>query len=212
MITVKGFTFNPLQENTYLLFNDQGFCVIIDPGCYSSTERRELQDFINEYKPEHKYLLNTHCHLDHVFGNKFIHETFDTPLHIHEKEKPVLAYAPISGKSWNVPFDNYEGELVFLKEGEEIRLGTDILKVLFTPGHSPGHICFYCEAQKFVIGGDVLFRGSIGRTDLPGGDHETLLRSIRQELFSLPDDVIVYPGHGEPTTIGFEKKHNPFFR
>lgn len=212
MITVKGFTFNPVQENTYILFNEQGYCAIIDPGCYFSTEKRELQDFINQYKLEHKFLLNTHCHLDHVFGNMFIYETYGTPLHIHEREKPVLAYAPVSGKSFNLPFDNYEGEIVLLKEGQEILLGTDILKVLFVPGHSPGHICFYCKAQNFVIGGDVLFKGSIGRTDLPGGDHETLLRSIRQELFTLPDDVIVYPGHGEATTIGFEKKYNPFFQ
>ena len=211
MITVKGFTFNPVQENTYILFNEHLNCSIIDPGCYFSAERKELKDFINEYKLVLNYLLNTHCHLDHVFGNKFVFDTYGTPLHIHEKEQPVLAYAPMSGKNWNLPFDNYEDKLVFLKEGELVVLGDDELKVLFTPGHSPGHICFYCEKQQFIIGGDVLFRGSIGRTDLPGGNHETLLRSIRQELFTLPDEVIVYPGHGEPTTIGFEKKHNPFF-
>ncbi|MEO5996382.1 MAG: MBL fold metallo-hydrolase [Chitinophagaceae bacterium] len=211
MITVKGFTFNPVQENTYILFNEHLNCVIIDPGCYFSAERKELKDFINEYKLVLNYLLNTHCHLDHVFGNKFIFDTYGTHLHIHEKENPVLAYAPISAKNWNLPFDNYEDKLVFLKEGDLVLLGEDELKVLFTPGHSPGHICFYCEKQRFVIGGDVLFKRSIGRTDLPGGNHETLLRSIRQELFTLPDEVIVYPGHGEPTTIGFEKKHNPFF-
>ena len=210
MITVKGFTFNPVQENTYILFNEQNLCIVIDPGCYWSAERKELRDFINTYNLSLKYLLNTHCHLDHVFGNKFVFDTYGTYLHIHEKEKPVLDYAPVSGISWELPFDNYEEKLVFLKEGDLVVLGKDELKVLFTPGHSPGHICFYCEAQHFIIGGDVLFKGSIGRTDLPGGNHETLLNSIRQELFTLPEDVIVYPGHGEPTTIGFEKKHNPF--
>lgn len=212
MITVKGFTFNPVQENTYILFNEQLICGIIDPGCYSSAERKELLDFINEYKLSLNYLLNTHCHLDHVFGNKFVFDTFGTYLHIHEKEKPVLNYAPISGKNWNLPFDNYNDELILLKEGDIILLGEDKLTVLFTPGHSPGHVVFYCEAQKLIIGGDVLFKGSIGRTDLPGGNHETLLSSIRQQLFTLPEDVIVYPGHGAPTTIGYEKKNNPFFK
>jgi hydroxyacylglutathione hydrolase len=211
MITVKGFTFNPVQENTYILFNEGHNASIVDPGCYFSAERKELKEFVNEYKLSLNYLLNTHCHLDHVFGNKFVFDSYKTPLHIHEKEKPVLAYAPVSALNWGLPFDNYEDKLVFLNEGDVVLLGDDSLKVLFTPGHSPGHICFYCEKQRFVIGGDVLFKGSIGRTDLPGGDQEALLRSIREELFSLPDDVVVYPGHGEPTTIGFEKKHNPFF-
>ena len=212
MITVKGFTFNPVQENTYLLFNEHLICGIVDPGCYFSAEKKELRDFINEYKISLKYLLNTHCHLDHVFGNKFIFETYGAYLHIHEKEKPVLDYAPVSGMNWNLPFENYNNELLFLREGDIVLLGEDRLKVLFTPGHSPGHICFYCEAQQFIIGGDVLFKGSIGRTDLPGGDHQTLLHSIRRQLFTLPDEVVVYPGHGETTTIGFEKKSNPFFK
>jgi glyoxylase-like metal-dependent hydrolase (beta-lactamase superfamily II) len=157
-----------------------------------------------------KYLLNTHCHLDHVFGNKFIHERYDLTLYIHEKEKIVLDLAAASGLKWNMPFENYRGELNYLEEGSMIRLDEDELKVLFTPGHSPGSICFYCQAQGFVIGGDVLFRLSIGRTDLPGGDFDTLASSIREKLFVLPDQTVIYPGHGEPTTIGFEKKNNPF--
>jgi hydroxyacylglutathione hydrolase len=212
MITVKGFTFNPVQENTYILFNEQLICCIIDPGCYFGAERKELRDFINEYKLSPKYLLNTHCHLDHVFGNKFVFDTYGTPLHIHEKEKPVLDYAPIFGRDWDLPFENYNDELIFFKEGDIILLGEDELKILFTPGHSPGHVVFYCEAQKFIIGGDVLFNGSIGRTDLPGSDYDTLLDSIRRQLFTLPGDVKVFPGHGVVTTIGFEKKNNPFFR
>jgi glyoxylase-like metal-dependent hydrolase (beta-lactamase superfamily II) len=129
---------------------------------------------------------------------------------LNEKEKPVLEYAPTSGLMWNLPFDNYEGEMIFLNEDDKIILDDDELEVLFTPGHSPGSICFYCRKQNFVIGGDVLFKMSIGRTDLPGGNHQTLLNSIREKLFVLPDETIVYPGHGEPTTVGFEKKHNPF--
>lgn len=210
MLTVKSFVFSPIQENTYLLYNDKKVCCIIDPGCYFSNERKELKEFIEESKVVPNLLLNTHCHLDHVFGNKFVFDTYKTILHIHEREKPVLAYAPTSGKNWNLPFDNYNSDLAFFKEGDVLRIGDDELKVLFAPGHSPGHVCFYCEAQHFVIGGDVLFKLGIGRTDLPGGDYSTLLNSIRQKLFTLPDDVTVYPGHGEFTSIGFEKQNNPF--
>jgi hydroxyacylglutathione hydrolase len=210
MINIQRFTFNPVQENTYVLRNDKDACCIIDPGCYFDNERRTLQKFIEDQKLIPKLLLNTHCHLDHVFGNKFIFDTYQLPLHLHEKEKQVLDYAPTSGLNWGMPFENYRGELIFLKEGDIIKLDEDELSVLDTPGHSPGSVCFYCGAQKFLIGGDVLFRQSIGRTDLPGGDHAALLKSIREKLLVLPDDVIVYPGHGEPTTIGFEKKNNPF--
>lgn len=212
MLKIKHFTFNPVQENTYVLFNEKDACCIIDPGCYFGNERRTLEEFIVDQKLNPKYLLNTHCHLDHVFGNKFVHDSYGLTLHLHEKEKLVLDNAPAAGLAWNMPFENYRGDLIFLNEGEEVIMDQDILKVLLTPGHSPGSICFYCEKQKFVIGGDVLFRLSIGRSDLPGGDFDTLIKSIQQKLFVLPDDVIVYPGHGEPTTIGFEKKNNPFLK
>src|SRR5215467_2764647 len=203
MLSVNRFIFNPVQENTYVVFNEKDACCIIDPGCYFGNERRMLDEYIKEQKLTPKLLLNTHCHLDHVFGNKFVNEEYNLPLHLHEKEKIVLEMAPAAGLKWNMPFENYRGELIFLKEGDSVMLGTDKLDVLFAPGHSPGSICFYCEAQKFVISGDVLFRLSIGRTDLPGGDFEALINSIRAKLFLLPDDVTVYPGHGEPTTIGF---------
>ena len=212
MINIQSFTFNPVQENTYVLYNNKDACCIIDPGCYFSNERKKLQDFIDQKNCSPKYLLNTHCHLDHVFGNKFIFDTYGLTLHLHNKEKPVLDYAPASGLNWDMPFENYQGELVFLEEGDLVKLGEDELEVLLTPGHSPGSICFYCKEQQFLIGGDVLFRQSIGRTDLPGGDPETLIRSIRTKLFVLPDEVIVYPGHGEPTTIGFERINNPFLK
>ena len=212
MITVSVFTFNPVQENTYVLFSEKDACCIIDPGCYFGNERRALEEYIEREGLTPKYLLNTHCHLDHVFGNKFIHDRYGLRLHLHEKEKIVLDNAPAAGLQWNMPFENYRGELVFLKEGDKIHLGQDVLEVLFTPGHSPGSICFYCPAQQFIISGDVLFRESIGRTDLPGGDTDTLLNSIRNKLWKLPDAVQVYPGHNEPTTIGYEKKHNPFLK
>lgn len=210
MFTVKAFTFSPVQENTYILYNEQKKAFIIDPGCYFDEEREELASFLQQTQLTPVQLLNTHCHLDHVFGNKWIYETYSLELHLHADEKQVLDYAPASGLMWNLPFDNYNGPLNWLNEGDEIVMGEDKLTVLFTPGHAPGHVCFYCKAQNFVIGGDVLFRESIGRTDLPGGHHQTLLNSIRSNLFVLPNETIVYSGHGPATTIGHEKKHNPF--
>jgi len=210
MLQAKVFTFSPLQENTYILYNEENACCVIDPGCYFENERRELENYLKENQLAPKYLLNTHCHLDHVFGNRFVYEKYKTVLHIHEKEKLLLDFAPISGEQFDLPFQNYEGGFIYLEENDIIHIGNDELKVIFTPGHSPGHICFYCEKQKFVIGGDVIFRMSIGRTDLPGGNFNILIRSIREKLFTLPDDVIIYPGHFESTTIGYEKKHNPY--
>ena len=212
MLSVRTFTFNPVQENTYVLYNENNQCCIIDPGCYFPEERDRLKTFLEKTGLTPALLLNTHCHLDHVFGNKFIHDTWGLTLHIHEKEKPVLDLAPQSGLVWQMPFENYESELIFLKEGEKIRLGNDELEIRFAPGHSPGSVCFYNQEGDFVIAGDVLFNGSIGRTDLPGGDFDTLINSIQTQLFTLPDDTKVYPGHGPMTTIGFEKMNNPFVK
>ena len=195
MFKIKSFTFNPIGENTYLLYNESKQCIIIDPGCYFDEEKESLKAFIaqNELKPT--LLLNTHCHLDHVFGNKMIAETYQLTLQIHEKEKLVLAYAPTSGLMYNLPFDSYEGEFILLKEGDKIPLGNSELAVIEVPGHSPGSICFYCADQHFLIGGDVLFQGSIGRTDLPLGDHQTLLHHIKTKLLVLPEETVVYSGH-----------------
>jgi glyoxylase-like metal-dependent hydrolase (beta-lactamase superfamily II) len=210
MLSVKQFTFSPIQENTYVVYNDKG-CCIIDPGCYSEIERNQLKDYILSLGFPAKYLLNTHCHLDHVFGNKFIAETFGLVPHIHPKEEQLLAFAPMSGIQWGLPFENYEGELVFIDKNSVIELGDDRLEILETPGHSPGSICFYCRKQGFMISGDVLFEDSIGRTDLPGGNHQVLPESIRRELFTQPDETVIHPGHGRSTTIGQEKQYNPFF-
>ena len=210
MLQIKSFIFSPIQENTYLLYNQQQECIIIDPGCYFDDEKEILKTFIDQQQLKPVYLLNTHCHLDHVFGNKYIHDTYQLTLHLHEKEKQVLGFAPTSGLMYNMPFTNYSGDFILLKDGDKVLLGDDELQVIEAPGHSPGSICFYCAAQNFVIGGDVLFQGSIGRTDLPGGNHQTLLYSIRQKLFVLPDETVVYSGHGETTSIGEEKKFNPY--
>lgn len=210
MIKVKVFTFSPVQENTYLLFNEHNKAIIIDPGCYFSAEQETLKNFIADTGLEPIRLLNTHCHLDHVFGNKWVAETWQLELFLHSGEEQMLKLAPLSGEKWGLPFQNYAGPLHFLNEGDTVFLGEDELTVILAPGHSPASICFYCAKQQFLIGGDVLFRESIGRTDLPGGNHETLLKSIRKQLFVLPDEVTVYPGHGESTTIGYEKRNNPF--
>lgn len=212
MIIVKIFTFNPVAENTYILYNQNKEAIIIDPGCYFPAEKELLKTFIGENGLKPVQLINTHCHLDHVFGNKWVYETYALELFIHPNEEMVLQFAPQSGKMWGLPFENYEGPLHFLQEGDIVTLGDYELKVLLAPGHSPGSICFYNEKEKFVIGGDVLFNENIGRTDLPGGNHATLLDSIKTQLYVLPDDVKVYPGHGEPTTIGHEKKYNPYVR
>ncbi|MEO8417086.1 MAG: MBL fold metallo-hydrolase [Ginsengibacter sp.] len=210
MLKIKSFSFNPIQENTYLLYNELSQCIIIDPGCYFDEEKESMKKFIEQNSLRPTLLLNTHCHLDHVFGNKFIADTYHLTLQLHEKEKLVLAYAPTSGLMYNLPFDNYTGEFIFLKEGDNITLGQDELQIIEAPGHSPGSICFYCPKQNFIIGGDVLFRGGIGRTDLPMGNHQALLNNIKNKLLVLPAETVVFSGHGPATTIGEEKMNNPF--
>ena len=210
MLTIKSFEFSPIQENTYILYNEFNDCIIIDPGCYFDAEKEELAAFILSNNLVPKMLVNTHCHLDHVFGNKFVAEKYNLILNIHEKEKPVLAFAPTSGLMYNMPFDNYSGDFNLINEGDTITMGKEELKVLLVPGHSPGSLAFYSIENKFVISGDALFKNSIGRTDLPGGNHEQLIKSIKEQLLTLPEETLVYSGHGPFTKIGDEKKNNPY--
>jgi hydroxyacylglutathione hydrolase len=212
MIKIEYFTFNPLGENTYVLSNEKGDAVIIDPGFYFTEEEKIFEDHITKNNLTPVQLLNTHCHLDHVFGNRWVYKKYGLELYIHKDEKPVLEFAPVSANMYGLAFTNYNGPLHFLDENETIFLGEDELTILLTPGHSPASICFYCAAQNFIIGGDVLFYESIGRFDLPGGNEQQLYNSIQNKLYTLPDETIVYPGHGEPTTTGHEKKYNPFVR
>ena len=210
MLQIKSFEFSPIQENTYILYNEFNECIIIDPGCYFEEEKDALSDFIVQMALKPVVLLNTHCHLDHVFGNKFVAEKYALTLQINEGEKKVLDFAPASGLMYNMPFDNYTGSFIFLNPGDIIKLGADELQVLLTPGHSPASLSFYCKADGFVISGDVLFKQSIGRTDLPGGDFDTLIKSIKTQLFVLPGNTKVFSGHGPVTTIGEEKLTNPY--
>lgn len=212
MLSSKSFIFSPVQENTYILFNEEKQACIIDPGCYFPAERDTLTLFIEENGLSPVLLLNTHCHLDHIFGNKFVFEKWGLKPHIHPLDKPVFDAAPASGQRWQLPLEQYEGELEYIREGENISLGKDLLAILFTPGHSPGSVSFYNKPGGFIIGGDVLFSGGIGRTDLPGGDYNTLVNSIQTQFFTLPDDTKVYSGHGPVTTVGFEKMNNPYVK
>jgi glyoxylase-like metal-dependent hydrolase (beta-lactamase superfamily II) len=210
MLSIKTFEFNPFAENTYVVFDETKQAVIIDPGCYEKNERQMLTVYIDREGLQIKFLLNTHCHIDHVLGNDFVKSQYQVPFLIHAKEEPVLravkSYAP------NYGFPNYQEVLPdqFLAEGDTVSFGNTKWSVLFLPGHSPGHIAFYHERQKKIFAGDVLFHRSIGRTDLPGGNHQTLIDSIQKKLFLLPDEVEVYPGHGDTTTVGEEKMNNPF--
>ncbi len=212
MLAVHSFTFNPIGENTYIISDENGLCAIIDPGCYYDDEKEQLASFVETSRLTPILLLNTHCHLDHVFGNKFIAEKYGLLLHIHPEEKKLLDFAPASGLMYNLPFDNYTGEMKDIHPGTNIKIGKDDLEVLFTPGHSPGSVTFYNKKSGFAISGDALFNGSIGRTDLPGGNFETLIQAIKTTLFNLPEETTVYSGHGDPTTIGNEKKYNPFLQ
>ena len=212
MIQIQSFVFNPFSENTYILSDETKEAIIVDPGCYEPKEYQVLNDFIKENDLKPVGIYNTHAHIDHVLGVARLKNTHQIPFALHQLDEPLLravkTYAP------NYGFPTFDEPTVerWLEAGETVKFGNSTLKVVFVPGHAPGHVAFVNDAQKFVIGGDVLFRQSIGRTDLPGGDMNTLLSSIRSHLFTLPDDYTVYAGHMQPTTIGFEKKHNPFLK
>ena len=212
--TVLSLTFNAVQENTYLVFDqDTREAIIFDPGCYTAAEERRLVATVEEHSLRPARLLNTHCHFDHVFGNRFVAETYGLELGIHELEQPLLEAAPVVVSTYGMPpMDPSPAPGYFIAAGEEITLGRATLRALFCPGHSPGHLCFHNAAEGYLIGGDVLFNGSIGRTDLPLGDHDTLLGSIMTQLLPLPDETVVHCGHGPATTIGKERRSNPFLR
>ena len=210
MIHVASFTFNPFQENTYVLYDETKECIIIDPGCYTENERKQLKAFIKNEGLKPVRLINTHCHLDHICGNAFIAKEYNLELEAHEGEKVVLDSSVAHGQMYGFVFEPSPAIGSYLKEGEKVRFGNSSLDILYTPGHSPASITFYSKEDGFVIAGDVLFFMGIGRTDLPGGDHQTLLKSIREQLFTLPEETLVYNGHGQKTKIGFEKVNNPF--
>ncbi len=207
---VYAFTFNPFQENTYVIWDETLDCAIIDPGCYEPNEQLMLQKFITDKQLKPVLLLQTHAHLDHVFGTAFVHRTWNLSPLLHAKETPVYETAEKVGLGYGVPMEALPFARFELNEGKNIAFGNTELEVFFTPGHSPGSVCFYHAASKNLIVGDVLFYGSIGRTDLPGGHYQTLIDSINNKLMPLPDNTVVYSGHGPKTTIGNERMYNPF--
>ena len=213
MITSKQFVFNPFQENTVVLSDETGECVIIDPGCSNTIENVELEGYITVENLKPVKLLNTHCHIDHVFGNSFVAGKWGLDLEMHREDLVTLGMAQKSAELYGVHgYIPSPEPKVFLEEGDVVRFGSSVLEVLYVPGHAPGHIAFVSHEDKLVVGGDVLFRGSIGRTDLPGGNMDTLLNSIREKFYTLADDYTVICGHGPHTTIGEEKRSNAFVR
>lgn len=209
MVKVHQFTFNGFQENTYILADNENNCIIIDPGCYTRIEESEIVDFIQKNQLKPLALLNTHAHIDHVLGNQFVAQTFEIPFYLHEND--LVTLQSVSNYAHLYGFEAYKispTPTIILKGNESLEFGKIKLKVLYTPGHAPGHVVFYNEENNFVINGDVLFNGSFGRVDLPGGDLETLKNSIFKVMFELPENTIVYCGHGPETTIGKENRSN----
>jgi hydroxyacylglutathione hydrolase len=211
MATIQAFPNNPYQENTYLLYDGSGECAIIDPGMYTAAEQNAVVNFITQHQLKPVLLLNTHCHIDHVLGNKFVFDQYGLKPQFHQGEMVVLEAMPVWAQQSGIRYELSPLPDTYLPESGTILFGNTTLELIFAPGHSPAHLCFYSEVDQLLVGGDVLFRGSIGRTDLPGGNHTQLINNIQEKLFVLSDDCTVYPGHGPETTIGFEKTTNPFF-
>ena len=212
MLKIHKHTFNPFQENTYIVSDETKECAIIDPGCSTDKERQLLLRTIEANGLKPVKLLNTHCHIDHFPGNKFVCDTFGLLPEFHEIELQVMYGALEYQELFGFRLEASPEPRHFLKGGDEIKFGTTVLAVLFTPGHSPGSLSFYNEADKAIISGDVLFQGSIGRYDLPGADGKTLLHTLTTIMMALPDDVKVYSGHGPETFIGVERRNNPFLQ
>lgn len=211
MAKVERFVFSPFQENTYVV-HEGSEAIIIDPGCFDQSEKDELTKFIRDNNLSPNRLINTHCHLDHVFGNRYVSEQYNIPLEIPPDEEPILQAVDSFASAFGVSPPDSPNAGRYIHEGEQLQVGGTLLDIILTPGHSPGHISLYSKEGGFIISADVLFQGGIGRTDLPGGDFDQLISTIKEKLFPLGDDVTVYPGHGPETSIGREKAMNPFLQ
>lgn len=210
---IQAFEFSPFSENTYIIADDATRdAVIIDPGCYEQAEKEALSQFITNNQLNVRYLLLTHAHLDHVFGVAYVKRKYNVKAYLHELDQVIFDDVPTRCAVFGLR--GYEPSEIdaHIKEGDQIKFGSIVLDVVFVPGHAPGHVAYINHAERYVVGGDVLFQRSIGRTDFPYSNHADLVNSIRTEFYTLPDDYTVYAGHGEPTTIGQEKQSNPFVR
>jgi hydroxyacylglutathione hydrolase len=210
MIQIETLTFNAFQENTYILYDETLEAVIIDPGCLSQAEKETLAQVIINKNLTIKYLLQTHAHLDHVFGSAFVKRKYGVSMLMHKNEVPILKAVETRAPAWGIKgYEPVEAD-GFLEEGDVVKFGNSILQVIFVPGHAPGHLAFINNDQKIIIGGDVLFKGSIGRYDFDGCSKDDLFISLKNKFMALPDDFTVYSGHGPTTTIGQERRSNPF--
>jgi hydroxyacylglutathione hydrolase len=209
---IKKFIFNAFQVNTYLLYDESLECVIVDAACYGDKEQQELAGYIAANKLKIVRNINTHCHVDHILGNAFIASEYGIYPEYHEESVPFFLTARELATSFGYELVTIPDPKGFIQEGTIITYGTNSLKVIYTPGHAAGSVCFYNSDKRFVLTGDVLFKETIGRTDLPSGNFDLLMNSIQKKLFSLPPDTVVYAGHGPDTTIGYEKTNNPFIR
>ena len=210
MIEIKKFAFNPVEENTYVLYDETKECVIVDAGCYFGEEEETLSQFISDKGLKPVKLINTHCHFDHLLGINYCREKYQIPFYSHQADDIFIENIVSQGRAFGFKIQAIESPDHHIEDGDTINFGNSSLYAIHVPGHSAGSIVFYSSSHKFLMSGDVLFYGSIGRTDLPGGSYDTLITNITEKLLTLPHDTIVYPGHGPKTTIGFEKQNNPF--
>ena len=211
MLVVKSFVFNLFSENTFVVWDEEtNEGVVIDPGCSDPDEEEKLEKYISSNKISVKYLINTHCHIDHILGNRFIKEKYGVDFYAPEGDLSLIQRAEAQAAIFGLQIDSVPMPDNYLSEELTLSIGRSELTFLFTPGHTAGEYCIYFKKEAVCITGDVLFKNSIGRTDLWGGDYETLINSIKTKLFTLPDNVTIYPGHGESSKIGTEKNENPF--
>lgn len=212
MLQIQSFAFNPFSENTYVVFNEDKDAFIIDPGNFSEEETATLLKFISDNGLKVQNILLTHAHIDHVLGLQKVYDQYKVPVLIHPLEQEMLDRNPMDANRFGFFFKPFAGKISYINENETVTLGNHEFKIIHVPGHSPGSVAFYNEAQKFMISGDVLFEGSIGRTDLYKGNHDQLITNIKTKLLVLHEETKVYNGHGNPTTIGFEKNYSPYFK
>ncbi len=210
MITIEKFVVNPLAENSFVLSDETGEAVFIDPGFYFDEEHAEIKNYIESNHLTPVKIINTHCHFDHIMGVEFIRNQYNIPFWAHPDDEFWVEKATVQGEMYGFTIHPVSPANNLLNEKETVKFGNSELEVIHVPGHSPGHVVFYSKQDAFLIAGDVLFYGSIGRTDLPGGDYDTLISNIKSKLFALPDNTKVHCGHGPETTLGFEKTTNPF--
>ena len=213
MVKINKFIFNPFQENTYIVWDEDSLeAIVVDPGCSNNEEEEKISEFIKNKELNIKYLINTHCHIDHILGNKFISDKYNVPFYAPELDLPLLDNLIDQAKMFGLNVNKSPLPDHYITEDLQLEIGKSTFHFIFTPGHTPGEYCILFDEDKICLSGDVLFLEGIGRTDLWGGNYDILLQSIKNKLFSLDESFIVYPGHGDQTTIAHEKKNNPFLK